>query len=359
MMRKLGLALQVVTLLLAMSLPAPLARAEAGGAELSGNMDFRGYVRRASMGMVGVPNVTVQLWLYAPPYVSNWTVRATAVTDATGRFALHDVIGWAGDPPPEHYLYHIVKTNPPGYTSVSAQQGACPHFSCEASSVIGADTIHYTLWDSSGVYDYNLFFVTSPGPEVVDVIPANGSSAAGLGQSFVLRARDANGGGEIRVLDLEVDDACGYPYADAIHISLQPLSNRLYLMNDDGTTAQEYILPGPNQWGAGTRENAQCVLHLDESRYWVSGQELNLEVGIHFKDGYRGDWKLCGRAKDSSDQAHSKELGVWRVLAPPTATATATSTATATPTRTATRTATPTSTPGTAGSRAYLPYLRR
>ncbi len=311
-----------------------------------GHMYFQGHVRRASAPMVGIPGVTVTLWRYAPPWFNSWQQVDAVMTQSNGFFELHNLLVWnPGDPWPATFYYHIIETDPPGYASYSAIAGSCPP-PCSSVQATDFNTIEYRLSDYFGTYSNNIFYDGRP-PHIESISPVDGSSHANETQSFILTATDPDGGPDIRILDLEVDDGCGWPYANAVLVSLQPAARRLYLFNDDDTIPpQEYIFTGPGQWGTGQMENSQCVVDLTGCRYDISGQRLQLRVAIRFKPSYIGSWKLCGRAKDSTNLQDSRQLGTW-IIEPaetPTPTATRTRTRTRTPTATATATPTPTAT---------------
>ena len=314
--RIIGIA-AILLLLAAMLSPQPASLAQ--GEPASPPNVFSGYVRRCPATTTGIPNVTVRLQ-YQDTYYGTWNQVATAVTNATGYYELQHAPGVGAA------NYRIVETDPAGYTSCNAVPGA-------GGTKVDNNTIQYTGLMLIGTYDGNIFYDQPPNqaPVVTSITPVNGSSAAGALRTFTLVATDANSASDIKSLDLEVDDACGWPDANAIYLFLQPAANRIYLKKDDGAASLEGILPGEWMYGTGTLENSQVILQLDKTRYLRDGNTLTLEVGLRFKASYAGTWKLCGHASDWAGASHTKDLGNWTVTTGPTPTPTPTRTPTPAP----------------------------
>lgn len=314
---------------------------------LHGNVVFRGYVRRGPSSTVGIEQATVRLWVYAPPNIPSWELHNTVQTGSDGAFRLWSYL-FPGTKPVSCRLEVIP---PAGYSVYSAVAGSCGLY-CQSATASGAATIDYELSDCNGDFRDNLFYLLPPDPPQITALdPTDGASMAGETQLFHLRATDPDGAHDIRELTLEIDEGCGYPYDQAIHLTLHPLNRRLYLKSDDGLAIQEALLPGAGQMGEGTLANSQCVVELDRCCFNQSGQALDWTVGIRFKPSYVGAHRLCARAVDTTGTVSDRDFGMWEVDLPPTATATPsatqtpTATTTATPSPTATVTATMTARP--------------
>ena len=308
-------------LIVAMLLAASVLLAGSGSSVASPPLDtapaipmntFSGYVRKCPSTVTGISGVTVRLQRYIGS--GTWTQVASTTTNASGAFQLSHA------PEETTESYRIVEIDPPGYTSCNATPGLL-------GSKISNNIIQYDDLAFVSSYGGNIFYdePTNSPPQPISVTPHDGANVLSAVQVFTIRASDADGANDITQLNFEVDDGCGWPIDHAVYVSLQPLSNRIYLQNDAGQGALEGILPGPGQYGTGTLQNSQVILRLDKTRFTRSGQVLTLEVGLRFRTSYLGVWRLCAEARDSY-AARSAEFGTWTVMTAATPTPTATPT---------------------------------
>lgn len=340
--RKLRILLSWPVLLILCCVPCAADPAPRAG------MLFEGHVYRGPSTAAGLPNVTIQLWCYAPPIIPTWQCRLTGTTNASGAFRLRDY----ADGIPTSVQYRLVKVNPPGYRSHSAQPGVCA-WPCISNRTVGADMVEYTIYDFKGTYPGSRFHVLSNPPSLAHMDPQDGQCFAGETQRFAITAYDPDGAQDISQIAIEIDAACGYPYANAVHLWLNPAARRLYLAKDNGYGVREAILPSDGGWGSGQISNSQVTVQLEECRFRADGNALSLDVALRFAPAFAGQYGLCLSITDRSSAVYDERVGDWLIQPPPTRTNTPTirPTASATPSFTVTTTASATAT------RTYTPSV--
>src|SRR5581483_10086973 len=134
---------------------------------------------------------------------------------------------------------------------------------------------------------------------------------AGQGQSFTFQYSSANGSSYLNFVygllnaSLSSHNGCRIQY--------QPSTNRLYLLDDAGTTSLGPLTPGV----AGSESNSQCTIDASASSVSAAGNTLSVTVALTFTPAFAGVKKLYGDALDNGNlNSGWQSLGAWNTAAP-------------------------------------------
>lgn len=137
---------------------------------------------------------------------------------------------------------------------------------------------------------------TSPqGPAVGGVSPAHSNSP---GQVFTFTFTDSNGGQDLGVVDILIDNFLVGSHACYLAYS-RPL-NALYLVDDNGASLTGLMLNG-----SGTLNNSQCAVYGVGSSAVLNGNTLTLNVNLAFLPGFSGDRVIYMAARSASGSQNS------------------------------------------------------
>ena len=143
-------------------------------------------------------------------------------------------------------------------------------------------------------------------PSVVSVTPNSGS---GLGpQTFNFVYSDPNGFSYLNTVQA-LFSVTGSGASACWALYVQP-TNNLYLMNDAGTSWTGPMNPGT----AGTLQNSQCSVNLDNSSASRSGNNLTLNLAITFNSSFAGNQSIRMKADDNGGQTSGWQIpGSWSI----------------------------------------------
>jgi uncharacterized repeat protein (TIGR01451 family) len=147
--------------------------------------------------------------------------------------------------------------------------------------------------------------VTAALPQAVSVTPSTGT---GSSNTFSFVYSDANGASDLGVLQVVVNSSLsGY---QGCYISIDPVHNTLWLLND-GATAWQGPITLPT---ASTLANSQCTINGGSSSIALSGNNATVNLGLSFSSGFGGAKTVYGYAQ-AGDGLNSgwTALGTWTV----------------------------------------------
>ncbi len=125
--------------------------------------------------------------------------------------------------------------------------------------------------------------------------------------------QDADGAGNLAEAEMLVNVRVGA--ANSVFVRYDALTNKLYLLNDAGTTWLGGLSPG----ATGTVANSQAVLDAAKTTITRSGTSLVMKWAVTYKQAYSGkQYNVYSRARDSFNLSSGwRVVGKWTVNQPP------------------------------------------
>ena len=142
-------------------------------------------------------------------------------------------------------------------------------------------------------------------PQAVSVTPSTGT---GSSNTFSFVYSDANGASDLGVLQVVVNSSLsGY---QGCYISIDPVHNTLWLLND-GATAWQGPITLPT---SGTLANSQCTINGGSSSIALSGNNATANLALSFSGGFGGLKTVYGYAQAAGGiNSGWTALGNWTV----------------------------------------------
>src|ERR1035438_5466428 len=149
--------------------------------------------------------------------------------------------------------------------------------------------------------------VTAALPQAVSVTPSTGT---GSSNTFSFVFSDANGASDLGIVQVVVNSSLsGY---QGCYISIDPVHNTLWLLND-GATAWQGPITLPT---AGTLGNSQCTLNGGSSSIALSGNNATVNLALSFSGSFGGAKNVYGYAQAAGGlNSGWTGLGNWTVPA--------------------------------------------
>ena len=119
--------------------------------------------------------------------------------------------------------------------------------------------------------------VTNVAPQVVSVSPNDGELVIDSPTTLTAVYRDGNGYTNMRWCRLLISDSSSQ--ANAAYMLYDRLGNKLYLMNDAGTSLGAGYVPGTNV----TLSNSQCEVYVKDTTVSGSGNDLTIAWSVKLK----------------------------------------------------------------------------
>src|ERR1035438_7433705 len=147
--------------------------------------------------------------------------------------------------------------------------------------------------------------VTAAVPQAVSVTPSTGT---GSSNTFSFVYSDANGASDLGVLQVVVNASLsGY---QACYVSIDPVHNTLWLLND-GATAWQGPITLPT---SSTLANSQCTINGGSSSIALSGNNATVNLALSFATGFGGAKTVYGYAQAAGGlNSGWIALGNWTV----------------------------------------------
>ena len=170
------------------------------------------------------------------------------------------------------------------------------------------DTNATSGWSTVGSWTVN---GTDYAPSVESVVPDSGSCNYGDIIGFTTTISDPNGWPQIKWVVFSVGET--YSGADGLRAYYNQNSNKVYLINDDGTA----WLGGASPGSALTVENSRIMLRITPMTVVGAGDRLTVNWSLRFKRSAVGLKNIYVRVCDDAGLCTTEEwLGAWTVRGP-------------------------------------------
>jgi len=144
-------------------------------------------------------------------------------------------------------------------------------------------------------------------PGNISVMPANGSTQAGVTQFVTSTYSDRNGVEDIANVVLRVGDS----NSNALYVQYSAVSRKFYLLNDAGTAYEGGFVPGAPNIITNSRGALDCSL----SKVGVVGNQLVVTWALAPAGSFAGPHNLYQLVRDRSGAQTNLELmGSWTIV---------------------------------------------
>jgi hypothetical protein len=135
-------------------------------------------------------------------------------------------------------------------------------------------------------------------PQVMSVTPGSGSNAS---QIFRATIRDGNGVGDLQAVGFLIQSSING--AGAVYVWYDPVSNRVWLMNDAGTAWSNPATLGQNDgdFPSTVLSNSQASIDVSCITAVKSGTDLVLSIPVAFKPAFNGARNVYVYAVDNGN----------------------------------------------------------
>jgi len=160
---------------------------------------------------------------------------------------------------------------------------------------------------SSGWSDRGDWGVPSaPGSPTADTVAPD--SGSGVAQTFVLAYSSVSGAGALTSTWVWFNETLASSAAGSCLAYYEPSANRLYLLNDAGTSWLNAMM------GTATSlHNSQCAIDVAASSTAANGNTLTLSLAVMFRSGFAGGKNIYVYAGAGSANSGWQDRGDWDV----------------------------------------------